>query len=43
MPDSVPGAAVRAGLSRFVASLGIDAGRTGQTYDVLVRSLRTSA
>ncbi len=30
-------------LSRFVASLGIDAEQTGQTYDVLVRGLPTSA
>jgi adenylate cyclase class 2 len=43
VPDSVPGEAVQAELSRFVASLGIDAEQTGQTYDVLVRGLLTSA
>ena len=35
-PD--PGAAVQEGLSRFVASLGIEAEQTGQTYDSLVRT-----
>ena len=43
VPDGVPGEAVHAELSRFVASLGIDAEQTGQTYDVLVRGLLTSA
>jgi adenylate cyclase, class 2 len=43
VPDGVPGEAVQAELSRFVASLGIDAEQTGQTYDVLVRGLLTSA
>jgi adenylate cyclase class 2 len=43
VPDGVPGEAVQTGLSRFVASLGIDAEQTGQTYDVLVRGLLTSA
>jgi adenylate cyclase class 2 len=43
VPDDVPGEAVQADLSRFVASLGIDAEQTGQTYDVLVRGLLTSA
>jgi adenylate cyclase class 2 len=43
VPDGVPGEAVQAELSRFVASLGIDAEQTGQTYDVLVRDLLTSA
>jgi hypothetical protein len=42
VPDGVPGEAVQAELSRFVASLGIDAEQTGQTYDVLVRGLLTS-
>ena len=42
VPDDVPGEAVQADLSRFVASLGIDAEQTGQTYDVLVRGLLTS-
>ena len=41
--DGVPGEAVQAELSRFVASLGIDAEQTGQTYDVLVRGLLASA
>jgi len=31
--------AVRAELSRFVGSLGIEAEQTGQTYDVLLRGL----
>ena len=39
VPDGVPGEAVQAELSRFVASLGIDAEQTAQTYDVLVRGL----
>jgi adenylate cyclase, class 2 len=43
VPDGVPGEAVQAELSRFVASLGIDAEQTGQTYDILVRGLLTSA
>jgi adenylate cyclase class 2 len=43
VPDSVPGEAVQAELSLFVESLGIDAQQTGQTYDVLVRGLLTSA
>ena len=43
VPDGVPGEAVQAELSRFVGSLGIEAERTGQTYDVLVRGLLTSA
>ena len=34
--------AVQAELSRFVASLGIDAYQTTQTYDVLVCGLLTS-
>jgi adenylate cyclase, class 2 len=41
--DGAPGEAVQAELSRFVASLGIDAEQTGQTYDVLVRGRLTSA
>ena len=43
VPDGVPGEAVQAELSRFVGSLGIEAEQTGQTYDVLVRGLLTSA
>jgi len=43
VPNGMPGEAVQAELSRFVASLGIDAEQTGQTYDVLVRGLLTSA
>jgi adenylate cyclase, class 2 len=43
VPDGVPGEAVQAELSRFVASLGVDAEQTSQTYDDLVRALLTSA
>ena len=43
VPNGVPGEAVQAELSRFVASLGIDAEQISQTYDVLVRGLLTSA
>ena len=43
VPDGVPGEAVQAELSHFVASLGIDAEQTAQTYDVLVRGPLTSA
>jgi adenylate cyclase class 2 len=43
VPDGVPGEAVQAELSRFVASLGIDAEQISQTYDVLVRRLLASA
>jgi adenylate cyclase, class 2 len=42
VPDGVPGEAVQAELSRFVASLGIDAEQVSQTYDVLVRRLLAS-
>lgn len=37
VPDSMPGEAVRAELSRSVASPGIDAEQISQTNDVLVR------
>jgi adenylate cyclase, class 2 len=43
VPDGVPGEEVQAELSRFVASLGIEADQTGQTYDTLVRGMLTSA
>lgn len=43
VPDGVPGEAVQAELSQFVASLGIDAEQISQTYDALVRRLLTSA
>jgi adenylate cyclase class 2 len=43
VPDGVPGEAVQAELSRFVASLGVDAEQTSLTYDDLVRGLPTSA
>jgi len=43
VPDGVPGEAVQAELSRFVASLGIEAERTGQTYDSLVRAMLAPA
>lgn len=38
IPDDVPGEEVQAELSRFVASLGIKAERSLQTYDSLVRA-----
>lgn len=38
VPSDMPGDAVQEGLSRFVASLGIEAEQTGQTYDFLVRA-----
>jgi adenylate cyclase, class 2 len=38
VPGDLPGAAVQEELSRFVASLGIEAEQTGQTYDSLVRA-----
>lgn len=43
VPDDVPGEAVQAELSRFVASLGIETERTRQTYDSLVRAMPTPA
>ena len=43
IPDGVPAQTVQAELSHFVKSLGIEAEQTHQTYDVLVRSLLTSA
>ena len=43
VPDDVPGEAVQDELSRFVASLGIEAEQTGQTYDSLVRAAPASA
>jgi hypothetical protein len=42
VPDDAPGKVVQAELSRFVASLSIDAEHTAQTYDVLMRGLLTS-
>lgn len=41
--DDVPGEAVQAELAAFVADLGIDAERTEETYDSLVRAAITSA
>jgi adenylate cyclase class 2 len=41
--DDVPGEAVQDELSRFVASLGIETERIGQTYDSLVRAMLTPA
>jgi len=41
--DDVPGEAVQAELAAFVASLDIDAERTDETYDSLVRAALTSA
>ena len=43
MPGDVPGEAVQDELSQFVASLGIEAEQTGQTYDSLVRAAPASA
>jgi adenylate cyclase class 2 len=43
VPDDVPGEGVQDELSRFVASLGIETERTGQTYDSLVRARLTPA
>ena len=43
VPGDVPGEAVQEELSRFVASLGIEAEQTGQTYDSLVRDVLASA
>lgn len=38
VPDDVPGEAVQAELAGFVASLGVQAERTRETYDSLVRA-----
>lgn len=43
VPEEVPGEAVQAELAAFVASLGIDAHRTEETYDSLVRASLASA
>ena len=43
VPDGVPGEAVQAELSCFVAALGIDAEQINQTYHVLVHGPVTSA
>ena len=43
VPSDVPGEAVQDELARFVASLGIEAEQTGQTYDSLVRAALASA
>ncbi len=43
VPSDVPGEGVQDELSRFVASLGIEADQTGQTYDSLVRAVPASA
>jgi adenylate cyclase class 2 len=42
VPDTVPGEAVQAELAAFVASLGIEAERTEETYDSLVRAALAS-
>jgi adenylate cyclase, class 2 len=41
--DEVSGEAVQAELARFVASLDVEAERTAETYDFLVRAALTSA
>ncbi|HEX6472659.1 MAG TPA: class IV adenylate cyclase [Streptosporangiaceae bacterium] len=43
VPDDVPGEAVQAELAAFVASLDIEAERTDETYDSLVRAALASA
>jgi hypothetical protein len=43
VPGDVPGEAVQEELSRFVASLGIAAEQTRQTYDSLVRAVPAHA
>jgi adenylate cyclase, class 2 len=42
VPDDLPGEAVQAELAAFVASLGIEAERTEETYDSLVRAALVS-
>lgn len=42
VPEDVPGEAVQAELAGFVASLDIEAERTGETYDSLVRAALAS-
>ena len=41
--DEAPGESVQAELAAFVAGLGIEAERTEETYDSLVRSALASA
>jgi len=41
-PDDADTRAVQAGLAAFVASLGIEATRTDQTYDSLVHAVQSS-
>jgi adenylate cyclase class 2 len=43
VPDDEPAAAVQEGLAAFVASLGIEAIRTAETYDSLVRAAQDRA
>jgi len=43
VPDDAPGEPVQAELAAFVASLGIEAERTAETYDSLVRAALASA
>ncbi|MGH3401675.1 MAG: CYTH domain-containing protein [Streptosporangiaceae bacterium] len=43
VPDGVPGEAVQAELARIVASPDVEAERSAQTYDSLVRAALTSA
>lgn len=43
VPDDVPGEAVQAELARFVSSLEVEAERSTQTYDSLVRNALASA
>jgi adenylate cyclase, class 2 len=43
VPDDVSGEAVQAELADFVVSLGVEAERTEETYDSLVRAALTSA
>lgn len=43
VPDGVPGEVVQAELARFVAALGVEASRTKDSYDTLVRAALTPA
>jgi adenylate cyclase class 2 len=43
VPDGVPGEPVQAELARFVTALGVEASRTRDSYDTLVRAALTLA
>ena len=42
VPDDMPAEAIQAELAAFVASFGVTAVRTDQTYDLLVRAAQAS-